>query len=205
MEFYEVIDKRKTVREWQDKEVSVETVKHIIDAGLKAPTHHHLREWEFIVLHDTAEKEIALQYAKEWTEKHGLTDPDKLFPDGTVMQRMYKYAMPRQYLMLSTAPVIIIPLFKAHKLNSENVSELNVFASMWCVIENMFLAATAESLGYAMRIPVGNEGADICKVLNVPDGYMMPCYIGIGYPALDVPEIEQHTYTAEQKIHFNRW
>lgn len=164
----------------------METVKHIIDAGLKAPTYNHLREWEFIVLHDTAEKEIALQYVKEWAEKHGLTDPDKLFPDGTVMQPMYKYAMPRQYSMLSTAPVIIIPLFKAHKLNSENVSKLNVFASMWCVIENMFLAA-------------------VCKVLNVLDSYMMPCYIGIGCPALDSPEIEQHTYTVGQKMHFNKW
>lgn len=107
--------------------------------------------------------------------------------------------------MLATAPVIVIPLFKAHKLNSENVSELNVFSSIWCVIENIFLAVTAEGLGYSMRIPVEDEGKAVCKALNVLDGYMMPCYIGIGYPAENAPEIEQHTYTAEQKMHLRKW
>lgn len=34
-----------------------------------------------------------------------------------------------------------------------------------------------------MRIPVGDEGKKVLSVLDVPDGYMMPCYIGIGYPA----------------------
>lgn len=205
MEFYDVIKKRTTVREWKDRDISMETVKRILNAGLKAPTHNHLREWEFIVLHDTDDKENALQYVKAWVEEHGLTDPDRLFPEGTVMQRMYKYAMPRQYSMLATAPVIVIPLFKAHKLNSENVSELNVFSSIWCVIENIFLAVTAEGLGYSMRIPVDDEGKAVCKALNVLDGYMMPCYIGIGYPAENAPEIEQHTYTAEQKMHLGKW
>lgn len=205
MEFYDVIEKRTTVREWQDRDISMETVKRILNAGLKAPTHNHLREWEFIVLHDTDDKENALQYVKAWVEEHGLTDPDRLFPESTVMQRMYKYAMPRQYSMLANAPVIVIPLFKAHKLNSENVSELNVFSSIWCVVENIFLAVTAEGLGYSMRIPVDDEGKAVCKALNVPDGYMMPCYIGIGYPAENAPEIEQHTYTAEQKMHLGKW
>ena len=100
MEFYEVINNRRTVREWQKKDVSLETVKHIINAGLAAPSHNHLREWEFIVLHTPDEKENALQYAKAWADEHGLTDPNRLFPSGTVMQRMYQYAMPRQYSML---------------------------------------------------------------------------------------------------------
>ena len=205
MEFYEVINNRRTVREWQKKDVSLETMKHIINAGLAAPSHNHLREWEFIVLHTPDEKENALQYAKAWADEHGLTDPNRLFPSGTVMQRMYQYAMPRQYSMLSTAPYVIIPLFKARTLHSDHVDQLNVFSSIWCVAENMFLAATAEGLGYSMRIPVGEEGDAVCKALGIPEGYKMPCYIGIGYPAENAPEIEQHIYTAEQKMHMGKW
>lgn len=205
MEFYEVVDKRRTVREWQERDVSSEVIKRIINAGLAAPSHNHMREWEFIVLHTDAEKENVLQFAKAWEEEHGLTDPDRLFPDGSVMKRMYKYAMPRQYSMLKTAPYIIIPLFKAKTLRSDYVDQLNVFSSIWCVAENMFLAATAEGLGYSMRIPVGEEGNAVCKALGVPEEYKMPCYIGIGYAAENAPEIEQHIYTADQKIHIGKW
>lgn len=205
MEFYEVIKKRKTSREWTDKAVNFEAIKRIIEAGLAAPTHNHLREWEFVVLHEQAEKENCMQFAKAWAEEHGLTDPDRLFPDGSVMQRMYQYAMPRQYTMLATAPYIIIPLFKSYSLRSDYVDQLNVFSSIWCVVENMFLAATAEGLGTSMRIPVGEEGAKVCKALDIPSGWMMPCYIGIGYPKADAPEVEQLTFSAEQKMHMGKW
>ena len=38
MEFNEVIDKRRTSREWTDREVDFETIKRIIGAGMKAPS-----------------------------------------------------------------------------------------------------------------------------------------------------------------------
>lgn len=205
MEFYEAVKSRKTVREWEQKDVSEDAIKRIINAGLAAPTHNHLREWEFIVLHTEEEKENAMRFAKEWADAHGLTDPERLFPDGSVMQRMYKYAMPRQYTMLKDAPYIIIPLFKAHRLHSDTVDELNVFSSIWCVVENMFLATAAEGLGNSMRIPVGDEGRKVLNALGVPEGWMMPCYIGIGYPKEDAYEVEQHTYTADDKMHIGKW
>lgn len=59
---------------------------------------------------------------------------------------MYGYAMPKQYLMLKTAPYVIIPLFKSKQLKGESISSLNPFATIWCVIENVFLAATSEGL-----------------------------------------------------------
>lgn len=37
MEFYEVINKRRSVREFEDKEISREILERILDAGLKAP------------------------------------------------------------------------------------------------------------------------------------------------------------------------
>ena len=118
---------------------------------------------------------------------------------------MYAYAMPRQYSMLFDAPYVIIPLFKADTLRANSVDELNAFASIWCVIENIFLAATAEGLGYSMSVPVGAEGASVCKELNVPAGYLMPVFIGIGHPDKRAPQMKQHPCTAEEKIHFGAW
>ncbi len=43
MEFNEVINKRKTSREWTDREVEYDTIKRIIEAGMKAPSWDHYR------------------------------------------------------------------------------------------------------------------------------------------------------------------
>ena len=56
---------------------------------------------------------------------------------------MCGYAMPKQFTMLKNAPYVIIPAFKSKELNSKYISNLNPFATIWCIIENIFLAATA--------------------------------------------------------------
>ena len=205
MELYEAINKRKTVRDWQNKNVDINAVKRIIDAGLKAPTHNHMSEWEFIVLHTPEEKSKALKFIKEGVERFKKENNFDTWPDKTIEQKMYKYAVPKQYDMLFNAPYIIIPLFKEKSLNAKSVDQLNAFASIWCVIENIFLAATAEGLGYSISVPIGKEGNSVCKELGVPTDYMMAAYIGIGYPDNNAPDMEQYKYTAEQKIHFGTW
>jgi nitroreductase len=204
MEFYEVIEKRRTCRDWQDKDVALSTIKRIINAGLKAPSNNHLREWAFIVLHTPEEKAKALRFTKAAVAEFEKNNPLSSLPD-KIQHNMYAYAMPRQYTMLFDAPYVIIPLFKADTLRADSVDELNAFASIWCVIENIFLAATAEGLGYSMSVPVGAEGPSVCKELNVPAGYLMPVFIGIGHPDNRAPQMKQHTCTAEEKIHFGKW
>ena len=57
MEFYEVINKRRTTREFLDKDVDFEVIKRILEAGNKAPTWNHNRNWSFIILKSDEEKE----------------------------------------------------------------------------------------------------------------------------------------------------
>ena len=56
MDFYEVVNKRRTIRDLQDKEVPVEIIERILNAGLKAPTNDHMRSWEFVVITKPEEK-----------------------------------------------------------------------------------------------------------------------------------------------------
>lgn len=120
---------------------------------------------------------------------------------------MYNYAVPRQLSMLKDAPYVIIPLIKANSniFNGNAINTLNPFASIWCVIENMLLARTNEGLACSIRIPVGDENVKVCKALNIPSEYIMPAYIGIGYPTESPKKIDQHYYTADEKIHFGKW
>lgn len=206
MELYDAIYNRRITRDFQDKIVPEEILEKIINAGLQAPTHDHLRNWEFVILQDKKDKEAALQFIKKGVEPQ-LEILKQILVEGTAQQKMYAIAMPRQYSMLMNASHIILPFFKssAGVMNPTSVSSLNPLSSIWCVIENIFLAATAEGLACSMRIPVGEEGLNVAKVVGAPQDYLLPCYIGLGYPAEDSPLVEQVEYNAKQKMHFGKW
>ena len=42
MDFYDVIEKRRTIRDFENETISEEVVERIISAGLKAPTNDHM-------------------------------------------------------------------------------------------------------------------------------------------------------------------
>lgn len=67
-------------------------VKRVIEAGMKAPSWEHYRNWQFIVLHTEAEKENAFGYAKYIADRFDLSKYEnrKL----NLAQKMYSYAMP---------------------------------------------------------------------------------------------------------------
>lgn len=207
MEFYETIYKRRTVREFLDKEVDFEAIKRILEAGNAAPTWNHNRNWSFIILRTEEDKEYAFEYAKKAAEKFDAEKYlSRLQPyPATLGQKMYAHAMPRQYTMLKDAPYVIIPVFKCKELNAEYVSKLNPFSTIWCVIEDIFLAATAEGPACSMRIPL-NEEHDIVKAkLKAPPTYMVPVFIGIGYADPGEQELEQNTADLEKQIHCGKW
>lgn len=52
MDFYEVIEKRRTIRDFENETIPEEVVERIISAGLKAPTNDHMRDWHYIVIQD---------------------------------------------------------------------------------------------------------------------------------------------------------
>ena len=50
MDFYQVLERRRTIRDFSDKEVSNEVLEKILSAAFKAPTNDHLRQFEFVVV-----------------------------------------------------------------------------------------------------------------------------------------------------------
>lgn len=129
----------------------------------------------------------------------GLTD--KLQRD------TYIDAIPKQYKMLLTAGCLIVPCFRNQGilLKPRNLSDLNSFASIWCCIENMLIAAASEGIFGVTRIPFDKEIAHIREILEIPEDYEFPCYLALGYPHKDKNPILQHYFKAEDKMHFNKW
>ena len=60
MDVYEAIRARRTIRDFEDRQVGMGTIERIIDAGLKAPTNNHLRQWEFVIVNGKEESQHSL-------------------------------------------------------------------------------------------------------------------------------------------------
>ena len=73
------------------------------------------------------------------------------------------------------------------------------------MIENIFLAATAEGLSCSMRIPLNREHDIVKAKLKVPPTYMIPVFIGIGYADPEEPLPEQYHPDLDKQIRFGRW
>lgn len=207
MDVYAAIEARKTIRDFQDKAIPKETVEKIIGAGLQAPTNDHMRHWEFVLVDDRSAREKLLRITSP-TNDHEIN----AFLDtwGLVDQRqrvMYQEALPRQFSMLYNAGCLILPFFrcKAPLLRPETLSSLNPFASIWCCIENMLLAAAAEGIFGVTRIPMTEESQHIKTVVGHPDDYVLPCYVALGYPASDAAKPGQNPVSVASKIHLNAW
>lgn len=207
MELYEAIEKRRTIRDFENKPVDAAIVERIIGAGLKAPTNNHLRQWEFVIVNDKAERSRVLDLqdmtdpedCDRMLDGFGMTDADQ--------RGMYHIAMPKQFSMLYNAGCLILPFFKLREplLQPSCLSSLNEFASVWLCIENMLLAAAAEGVYGVTRIPMTEESEHIKKTVGHPDDYAMPCYIALGYPAKDAKVPVQKVVNAADRIHINRW
>lgn len=208
MEFYKVLEKRRTIRDFENEAISSEVIERIINAGLQAPTNDHMRDWHYIVIQDRNTVAKLLDIIPK-----GISDEDmeQLIKDWNLndneQQDAYKDAVPKQHKMLMDASVVVIPLLKQKTdiLHPDNISHLNGFASIWCSIENIFLASTAEGYGCTLRVPLGNEAEYAKNVLNFPNDYFMPCFIGIGKPKKNASVVKQKVIDTNERIHWNKW
>ena len=98
MEFYEVIEKRRTIRDFESEDIPKEVIERVISAAMKAPTNDHMRDWHFIIVKD---REIAARLLD--IVPKGISDEDmnQLIKDwnlnDSLQQECYRNAVPKQY------------------------------------------------------------------------------------------------------------
>jgi len=208
MDIYEAINARRTVRDFANRQIDMGIVEKIIGAGLKAPTNDHMRNWEFVVVNDKNTRAEILKIIPKtfsssevdgWLDSWGAADD--------LQRKMYLNAVPKQYAMLYNAGCLLLPFFRQDDplLQPESLSSLNDFASIWCCIENILLAAAAEGIFGVTRIPMDDESRHIKSVINHPADYVMPCYIALGYPSENVAVPKQKEASAKERIHIDTW
>lgn len=208
MELYEVLERRRTYRDFSSREVNDEILNRIISAAFKAPTNDHLRQLEFVVVRGRENiANVITPLAKNMEAfKKLVAEVDE--SDDKDKMAMFADALPKQQKMLMESGLLIIPFFRQMTcplLKPAEQSSLNYFASAWCALENMLLAATNEGLGAVFHIPVSDEADKIKTILHAPEDYEMTCLLTIGYPAENAFLPKQKEINIESRIHENIW
>ena len=113
MEFYEVLEKRRTIRDFSGREVSEELLHKVLWAAFKAPTNDHLRQFEFLVVRGreniarlvspVAGNTSAIQ-APYIAKEQGSMDEDEY--------AMFVDALPKQQRMLVESGCVVLPFFR---------------------------------------------------------------------------------------------
>ena len=117
---------------------------------------------------------------------------------------MFVDALPKQQRMLIQSNCLILPFFRQKDYplcKPADQSSLNYFASAWAAVENILLAATAEGLACAFRIPIGNEPEYVKHLVNAPAEYEFTCFLAIGYAAEDAHICKQKDIRVKERIH----
>lgn len=199
MEFYEVVNKRRSIRQFENREISKEILERILDAGLKAPSSNHQRRWELVALTDKSIIKELAQFVRPYPCR--ITEPKN------PQQEMFKIAYPRQRSMIEESTCVILPFFKQKYSfdNAKNDYGLMDYGAAWALIENLLLSATAEGLGSVVHIPVKKEPGQIKEFMRIPDGYYLPALVVLGYPSKDAELPTQVKATVENKVHWNKW
>lgn len=139
MDFKELAESRRSIRSYEDKPVSEEDLKEILEAGLYAPSAVDLQPWYFVAVKSPEEmkkvREIMCRVSDDCAP--GLRERFAKFPN--VAEDSISFIR-----MLGNAPVVILAFLNKPELTK---ADAPMVESVSAAIENILLAATAKGIG----------------------------------------------------------
>lgn len=204
MQLQDAIDKRRTVREFSVRPVNDRIIDKALQAGLKAPSYNHLRQWDFVLVDDP---HIRLALTRTETMKDELDEKTQALFEGydSVAKDMYLYAIPKQKRMILTAPGLICVVYnpKTQVKDSKRVYDLNCLASVWCCIENILLSLSEDDVFGVTFIPQNTP--KVKEVLGIPPHLEVAALIPFGYRAEGCKEIPQKEISLVDRKHIDKF
>lgn len=113
MDFYEVLERRRTIRDFSDREISNEVLKKILGSAFKAPTNDHLRQFEFVVVRGRENISRLISPVAENTQAIQQTGLDAAANSMDKDEHaMFVDALPKQQRMLIQSNCLVLPFFR---------------------------------------------------------------------------------------------
>jgi len=161
METYDALMTRRSVPKTTEQVPDRAAIQKLLDAAVRAPTHHLTQPWRFVVITGSALDELGEAWAGG--DERAGRDPAKSREKAT------------------RAPVIIAVLEKPH-LHNRKVIELEEHYATGAAIQNILLAAHDMGLGAMIRTGPAAELQEVRDYLEVNDDEHIAALIYVGYP-----------------------
>ena len=184
-EFYQFMDKRRTVRDFSGKPVPLEVIEHIVMTASAAPSGANKQPWTFCLVSNPEHKRKIREAAEkeEYENYHGrMSDEwlEDLAPFGTDWHKPF----------LETAPYLIVVFKKAYDIIAGEKKK-NYYVNESVGLATGFLLAAIHNAGLASLTHTPSPMNFLQKILQRPENERPFLLIPVGYPASDaeVPDI----------------
>lgn len=178
METREAIYARRSVRLYQDKPVSDEDLKEILEAGMWAPSGVNLQPWYFVVIRSREEMERLYAIMGQISEAILPNLKTRFAKHPEVVKETTQFVR-----NLGGAPVCIL----AFQLRSEYDKKADTITqSVAAAIENILLAATDKGIGSCwLTAPLEAEMGENLRETFAPEKGPLMAMITLGYAAYE--------------------
>lgn len=186
--FYEWINKRRTVRDFADKPVPKEVIENIIQAASTAPSGAHKQPWTFCVIAGPEiKKQIRMAAEKEEYESYNGRMPEEWLKDLRPLQTDWH----KEFLEI--APYLIIVFKRSYETVTDGHKHQNYYVTESCGLACGFLLAAIHHAGLAALTHTPSPMNFLTKVLNRPENEKPFLLIPVGYPADEcwVPDLKR--------------
>ena len=186
--FYNEMEKRRTVREFSDKPVPKQVIENIILSASTAPSGAHKQPWTFcIVSNKEIKKQIRIEAEKEEYDSYNGRMPEEWLKDLRPLQTDWRKEF------LETAPWLIIVFKRSYELEPDGHKHQNYYVTESCGIACGFLLVAIHDAGLAALTHTPSPMNFLSKVLNRPENEKPFLLIPVGYAADDcwVPELKR--------------
>jgi len=177
-EFYEWMDKRRTIRDFSAKSIPKEVIENIILTASTAPSGAHKQPWTFCIVSDAGLKnQIRIEAEKEEYESYNGRMPEEWLADLRPLQTDWKKGF------LETAPYLIIVFKKSYEIKNDGSKGTVYYANESCGLACGFLLAAIHQAGLAALTHTPSPMNFLAKVLKRPENEKPYLLIPVGYPA----------------------
>jgi nitroreductase len=191
----QTIKERRSVRNFEKKNVDKELIQDLIQVGKFAPSAENRQPWRFIVItNKNLMKELSLMVREElkkllkrrFIKKFSI----KELKDEEILKLLYGVSFSEDDLIFFDAPVVIFILTEKKLFNDESCA---------CCAQNIMLAAQSCGLGscwigFASILGMKKE---VMKKIGAPNGYHIAATIALGYPKEKIKKLPLRNVEAD--------
>lgn len=188
-EFYQWMDKRRTVRDFSDKPIPKEVIENILLAASTAPSGAHKQPWTFcVVTNPELKKQIRVAAEKEEYDSYNgrMTEEwlEDLAPLGTNWEKPF----------LEVAPALIIVFKRVYEF-VDGKKKNNYYVTESVGLASGFLLAAIHNAGLVALTHTPSPMNFLCKLLSRPENERPFLLIPVGYLAnnTQVPDLKRKT------------